>query len=109
MHLHQPRVRILMFVVWLSAFLLAGAVDVLEEQRVRDRVSIIHSLHADGPCSTTLVCGRRTDCYLGPVPIGPCPVAVFSELAVVGSVAVWALCLRRKRGPPRSRCPARAN
>jgi hypothetical protein len=60
----------------------------------------------DGSCSTTLLDGYHMDCHLGPLPIGPCPTAVFSGVAFVASVVVWALCRRRKKGSASVPAPA---
>ncbi len=94
MHLRQFRVRTLMFVIWLLALLFVGALDVLKEQRSRNRVEVINEkTSADGSRSFTLIYTRRTY-YLGPVPIGPCPIAVLSGLAILTSIMVWGLCQR---------------
>ncbi len=90
MRLPQVRVRTLMFVVWLSALMLVGAVDLHEEYRNRNRVEVINEhIGVDGSRSATLLFSHTKFYYLGPLPIGPCAVAVFSAVAFVASIVVW--------------------
>ena len=63
-----------------------------------DRASIrVVSFSRLGSGSAALIFHWRMDHYLGPIPIGPCPVAVFSSLAFAASVVVWAVCRRGKK------------
>jgi hypothetical protein len=91
------RVRTLMFSVWMSAILIVGTLDVLNEYRTRSKVVVVSERVAtDGSRSATLLYSRRTHYYLGPLPIGPCPVAVFSAVTFIASTVVWIL--RRRAG-----------
>ena len=98
MHLPQFRVRTLMFVVWLSALALVGTVDLLEEYRKRNRVEVINEhIGVDGSRTATLLFSHSTFYYFGPLPIGPCPIAVLSGVAFVASIMVWTTAQRRKK------------
>ena len=98
MHLPRFRVRTLMFVVWLSALLVLGAVDVLSVQRIRNRVEVINEqINADGSSSATLLYNHRTHYFVGPIPIGPYPIAVVSGMAFAASIVVWTRCRWVKR------------
>ena len=98
MHLPRFRVRTLMFVVWLSALVFVGAVDVLEEYRIRNRLELIgFDVIVDDSRSVTLLHGHYKFYYLGPIPFGPCPTAVFSGVAFVASIAIWILYRRGKK------------
>jgi hypothetical protein len=86
-----------MFAVWLSALAFVGVVDVLEEYRSFRRVEVIHErIGVDGSRSATLLYGYYKRYYVGPIPIGPCPRAVFSGVAFLGSVVIWILYRRGK-------------
>jgi hypothetical protein len=90
MHLPRFRVRTLMFVVWLFALLAAGAVDVLKEQRNRSRVEVIdEQTNADGSSTATLIYNHRTYYFVGPIPLGPCPIALLSGMAFAASIVGW--------------------
>jgi hypothetical protein len=92
MHLSRFHVRSLMFLVWLSALLIVGTLDVVNELRNRTRLVVINQhVGADGSLSFSLLHHRHSSYYLGPIPIGPCPVAVFSGLGFMASIAVWAI------------------
>jgi uncharacterized membrane protein len=94
----QFRLLTLMFVIWLSALLLAGVVDVLKELAIRNRVVVVDEhIDANGSTSASLIFGRRTYYFVGPIPLGPWPVALLSGVAFAASVAGWALCRRRKK------------
>jgi hypothetical protein len=104
MKLPQFRLRTLMFVIWLSALLLAGVVDVLRELAIRNSVEVVgEHIDANGSTSSTLIFERRTYYFVGPIPLvgsiplGPWPLALFSGVAFAASVAVWALCDHRKK------------
>jgi hypothetical protein len=97
--MRTPRitVRDLMFHVWLTALLAAGAADIIRERRARDHVQVINeSTDLGGSTSMTLLWSQTTYYYVGPIPLGPCPVATLSGVAFVGSVVAWVLLGRRK-------------
>ena len=59
MHLPQFGVRTLMFVVWLSALVFVGTVDILKEYRNRNSVELIDEhIGVDGSRSSTLLYGH---------------------------------------------------
>ena len=93
MHLPRFRVRTLMLVIWLSALVMTGAVDVLEELRNRNRVEVV----VDATGSSLVILSRYYFYYLGPVPLGPRPMAVFSGVAFVASIIAWRLSGRSKK------------
>ena len=96
MHLPKFRVRTLMLLVWLSALVSVAVLDDLHEMRLRNRVVIsAQSADADGSRSAVLLYDHRTAYYFGPVPLGPCPTAVFSGLTFVASVAAFVFYRRR--------------
>ncbi len=104
MKLPQFRVRTLMFLIWLSALLFAGVVDVLKELAIRNSVEVVDEhVDANGTTSFSLIYGRRTYHYIGPIPyigsipLGPWPVAVLSGVAFAGSVGCWTLRYRCKQ------------
>jgi hypothetical protein len=78
---------------------MVGAVDVLEELRNRNRVEVVHEhIGEDGtPSSFVLLYGHYKLYYLGPVPLGPYPMAVFSGVAFVASIMAWSLSGRGKK------------
>jgi len=72
--MRPPRfhVRTLMFVAWLAALLFAGAADVVQENRHRNRGEVAgEHVNADGSTSIFLVQQLRRTYFLGPIPIGP--------------------------------------
>lgn len=92
MQVARLSLRTSMFLVWLAALLCAGTADVLNEQRLRNQVEVINEVvNADGSQSATLLWGRHTSSYVGPVPLGPCPIASISGMAFVISVVGWAV------------------
>ncbi len=93
MHLPRFRVRTLMSVIWLSALFMTGAVDVLEELRNRNRVEVV----VDASGSSLVILSRYNFYYLGPVPLGPRPMAVLSGVAFVASIIAWRLSGRGKK------------
>ncbi len=107
MKLPQFRLRTLMFVIWLSALLLAGVVDVLRELAIRNSVEVMDErIDANGSTSHSLIFDRRTYYFVGPIPLvgqiplGRWPLALFSGVAFAASVAGWALCHRCKKREP---------
>jgi hypothetical protein len=95
------RIRTLLFLIWMTALLMAGAIDVFNEYRNRNAVTVVNErVGPDGSITASLLFGRRVYYYLGPLPLGPCPVAVFSGATLVASTAVWLL---RRRTFDRSR------
>ena len=98
MKLPQFQVRTLMFVVWLSALLLAGVIDVVRELEERNRVEVLDQhIDADGSVTSQLIFNKRISYYVGPIPLGPWPVAVFSGVAFAVSVVIWGLARRGRR------------
>lgn len=101
MHLPQFRIRTLLFMIWLSALLLAGTIDVVQEYRNRHTAVVLNErVDANGSRSATILYSYSRSYYLGSVPIGPCPTALFSGIAFVGSLVGW---VRYRRGKKRAR------
>jgi hypothetical protein len=98
------RVGSLMFLVWLAALVLVAAVDVHREYEARSRVEVLdEQIDANGTRTVTLSYNHRTSWYVGGVPLGPCPAAVFSLVAIVVSVLVWVGRRRMGRRSPEPR------
>src|SRR3954468_8007555 len=77
MRLPRFRLRTLMILVGLSALWMAGVADLLSYLRMRDHVEVVSQREESG----TLVLELQTESvsyYLGPIPLGPCPIAVVS-------------------------------
>lgn len=89
MPLPRFRIRTLMLVVWLSALVMVGALDVLKE--VRNRSRAIGFVDERG---FVIFHGYSRYYYIGPIPLGPCPTAVFSGLAFAATIIVWRLAAR---------------
>ena len=86
------RIRTLLFLIGMTALLMAGAIDVFNEYRDRNTVTVVNErVGPDGSTTASLLFGRRVYYYLGPVPLGPCPVALFCGATLVALAAVWLL------------------
>ena len=49
------------------------------------------------PCYILTDANKRISYYVGPIPLGPWPVAVFSGVAFAMSVVIWGLARRGRR------------
>lgn len=93
-------IRTLMLVVWLSALPMVGALDVLRE--VQNRSRAVGFVDERG---FAWVIRRSSYSYLGPIPLGPCPTAVFSGLAFAGTIMALRLAGRDKTRAVKSPIP----
>jgi hypothetical protein len=101
MKVPQFRVGTLMFVIWLSALLIAGAVDIHRAWELWNHFEVIEKhFNADGSLASFLLVNTYRCHYLGPIPIGPCPIAVYGGIVFVASIVTWGL---RRRGKNRNR------